>query len=271
MGSILEYLLASRLCDASLISSRSPVAPALENEAVEQVIQDCTHDEFAAPPDLTDGIIADVMWSTTVEKNIHGHAFASATGASAQSAHTYEWIESDALSSLQASSWNEHVARPSEYGEVIFVVKFNRVGKQLRSVLQEGPGLETVRAAKAAGHSCKHARSGASIFLYPAQYPSVLAVLSGMALRPHHVVISEAFLPVLESETSAIPSKQKMRPRSSQTFALVNGETEESICVVEHGFYNAAPRRFTTPDSVTQSTSEAPPNRVINVRRHILE
>jgi hypothetical protein len=251
----------------------SSVDPTLEKEITEEVIQVCMHDELAAAPDPTDdGIIADVMWSTHVENNRYEHASMNVTGVSTQSAHAYEWLESDVSSLFQACSWNENAARPSEYGAVIFVVKFNRVGQQLRAVLHEGPELETVRAAaKAAGHSCEHARSGASVFLYPAQYPSVLAVLAGVQLRPHHVVISEAFLPLLMSEISAIPSKQKMRPRSWQTLALVDGENDESMCVVEHGFYNSTPHLFYTPDSVTQSTSEAPPNRVLNVRRHIVD
>merc|ERR1712008_237148 len=107
---------------------------------------------------------------------------------------------------------------------------------------------------------------GASMFLYPDQYVSILSIMSGMDLRPHHVVVTEAFLPLLYSEISAIPSKRTMRPSSVQSFALVDGDNGESVCVVEHGFYNSTPRHFLPSSSVTQSTSELAPNRVVNIR-----
>merc|ERR1712087_166117 len=88
------------------------------------------------------------------------------------------------------------------------------------AVLHEGPELEPVRAsATEAGHSCS-LKSGARMFLYPEQYPSILSILPDVDLRPHHVLVSEAFLPLLFAEVRAIPSSRKMRPSSIVPYAL---------------------------------------------------
>jgi len=186
---------------------RSAIAPESDpaNEKVikhlteaEQVIQECTHDEPPAVPDNGDDIIADVMWSTAVEQRIKEHLLEQVQGAEeAVRAPAYTWVESDDRSSFSADSWSEPVPKSSEYGDVVFIVKFNRCGKQLRTALHQGQQLETIRAsAKSAGHSCM-LPFGASMFLYPEQYDSILSIMSGMDLRPHHVVIADAFLPFL--------------------------------------------------------------------------
>eukprot|EP00929_Paragymnodinium_shiwhaense_P107485 TRINITY_DN73601_c0_g1_i1.p1 TRINITY_DN73601_c0_g1~~TRINITY_DN73601_c0_g1_i1.p1 ORF type:complete len:607 (+),score=52.16 TRINITY_DN73601_c0_g1_i1:28-1821(+) len=229
------------------------------------------HTAMPASSDKSDYLLASVARSAAIDHETCEVASASSGG---RPPEVSEWTEvgSHGLLGFYAGSANWGVMQPSEYGEKIFVVKFNRCGRQLQEALHTGPQLETVRAAaKTAGHPCV-LRSGASVFLYPEQYPSVLAVLN-MQLRAHHVVVCEAFLPLLYSDISVIPAKQKVRPTSLKVFGIVCDETGETgeICVVERGFYNDAPRQLLRCDTVTQSTSEAAPNRVVNVRRIICD
>merc|ERR1712232_427905 len=128
--------------------------------------------------------------------------------------------------------------------------------------------LETVRsAARMAGHPCR-LRSGASMFLYPDQYPSVLSTLRGVELRPHHIVVAQAFLPILVAAISQIPSKHKIRVDEKKKRQLAEiDEDSGDVFVIARGFYDA-PRLLRAVDSVTQSTSEIPPNRVTNARRY---
>lgn len=234
--------------------------------------QECVHHDIPVAADPTDAVIADLLWTTAVEHRIRGGGPAELLEASPSSSkHDVAWIEADTASSFLADGWHEPVPRRSDCGETVFIVKFNRCGEELRSVLHNGPELEPVRAsATTAGHSCS-LKSGASMFLYPEQYPGILAVLPDVDLRPHHVVVSEAFLPLLFAEIAAIPSKRKMRPSSIMPYAIVEGDSAEVVCKVERTFMCGQPRQLAMPSSVTQSTSEAPPNHVLNVRRRSID
>ncbi|CAE8721318.1 unnamed protein product, partial [Polarella glacialis] len=115
---------------------------------------------------------------------------------------------------------------------------------ELTRALHEGSQLETVRAALTeAGHSCI-LRSGASIFVYPQQYASIVSVLSDVNQRPHHVIVAQAFLPFVYQEVAQIPSKRNVRLASATEFAIVEGDLGEAICVVDRTFYNALPLRL---------------------------
>merc|ERR1711870_197897 len=101
----------------------------------------------------------------------------------------------------------------TEYGDIVYIVKFTRCVQELQAALHNDRELEPIRAAAwQAGQSCKLSSSGASAFVYPQQYASILSVLQGCELRAHHVLIAEAFLPLLFAAISKIPSKKKVRP-----------------------------------------------------------
>merc|ERR1712232_922547 len=126
-----------------------------------------------------------------------------------------------------------------------------RCGKELRKALDTGDELETVRAAaKEAGHEC-HLRSGARIFVYPEQYRSILAVLPDTELRAHHVVICEAFLPLLYKDIAKIPSKCNVRPSQEKLFALVDHSSAETVCVVVRTFCSTTNPQFRSAASVS--------------------
>mmetsp|Transcript_3550 Transcript_3550/g.6878 ORF Transcript_3550/g.6878 Transcript_3550/m.6878 type:complete len:143 (-) Transcript_3550:134-562(-) len=120
----------------------------------------------------------------------------------------------------------------------------------------EGSELETVRtAAQQAGFEWKHP-SGAAILLYPNQYESILSGLSLHELRPHHVLITEAFLPLLFNEICKIPSRANIRPSSLRPVALASDD-DKDVAIVEKTFYNFDPALLHDTASVTQSLTDA--------------
>jgi len=125
--------------------------------------------------------------------------------------------------------------------------------------------LEPVRAeARKHDQSC-HLKSGASVFVYPNQYDAILSALKGHFLKAHHVVVSEAFLPLIYLEVVKIPSKSNVKPIKWTLWALADDETTEEVCCVERTFSNIPVRQRCNASDVTQSTSEA--HRSPNPRR----
>ncbi len=59
-----------------------------------------------------------------------------------------------------------------------------------------------------------------------------LGVLPDTELRPHYVVICEAFLPLLYKEIAKILLKSNVRPSLAKTFALVEGSSARTVCIV---------------------------------------
>mmetsp|Transcript_110383 Transcript_110383/g.235744 ORF Transcript_110383/g.235744 Transcript_110383/m.235744 type:complete len:428 (-) Transcript_110383:322-1605(-) len=264
MLAILEQV----LCHGSS-SSEQQSAPLANDEYPSDVVEDCTHlhTDPAAKPDVTDAVIADVMWATHQESVMQMGSVTSPP----QSAPTEGWAECDV--DVQSEAWTsrDHTAAPksSEYGDIILIVRLTRCGKEVRKVLHEGSELELIRAyAEEEGYSCRMS-SGASIFVYPNQYRTILQVLPDTDLRPHHVVVSEAFLPLICEAISSLPSKLNVRPSSTRTFALVEGENAEEIVVVERSFFNSKPYIFQKAQSVTQSDSAA--HHVMDCRRPALQ
>ena len=88
--------------------------------------------------------------------------------------------------------------------ERIHIVGFSRCGEPSKSSLQEGRELEVVRAEAASyGQSC-FLKSRAAMFVFPDQYEPIFSMLGQRRLKPHHVAISEAFLPLLAAEVALI-------------------------------------------------------------------
>jgi len=103
---------------------------------------------------------------------------------------------------------------------------------ELRHALHHGRELESIRMqSEEAGHSCVLG-SGGSIFLYPQQYTAVQAVVRRLQLKPHFLVVNEAFLPLKLQAFRSIPSKANVLPRPACFLALVDDEGNE-VCVVE--------------------------------------
>merc|ERR1711971_778925 len=164
------------------------------------------------------------------------------------------WFEDTSSMSQIVDVWN--FQRPSnftEHYEKIFIVKFSRSVKDLfPAKLHTGELLETVRAA--ASKNCQPCRlkSGASIFVYPGQYCSVTFVLKDYTLKSHHVVVSDAFLPLIYDEVSKIPSKSNIKPIGSSLLAYVDDEHVTQICTIERTFVNSMPRELCDARSVSQ-------------------
>lgn len=250
-------------CRSYLAASNTSTTNAEKDS--ELVTQECAHDEPPVAPDATDEKIVDAIWATGVEQHINTSTQqGSASSSAMDQANVCELIENDD----EMPSSDEVWTRPTEYGVNIILLKFTRCGQLLRKALHEGTELEPVRAAaKEQGRTCQ-LRSGASIFVYPNQYDIILSVLPDTELRPHHVIACEAFLPFIYHEIKKLPSRSNVRPSSSRTVALVEGDTAESICIVERTFLSNVSHHLCEPDSVTQSTSEL--RHVLNVRRRRL-
>eukprot|EP00443_Scrippsiella_acuminata_P084925 CAMPEP_0115396648 /NCGR_PEP_ID=MMETSP0271-20121206/13402_1 /TAXON_ID=71861 /ORGANISM="Scrippsiella trochoidea, Strain CCMP3099" /LENGTH=639 /DNA_ID=CAMNT_0002820381 /DNA_START=27 /DNA_END=1946 /DNA_ORIENTATION=+ len=225
-----------------------------------KVIQECDHEELPAHPDASDTHVSQIIWTQNVERLISpSGASASMDFATTESFSMTGWQESDTERLFRESPWTaSDPPQETEYGDVVHVVKFTRCGQDLQETLHSGKELETIRAAaREAGQSCHLRLSGASIFVYPQEYASILSILRGCELRAHHVVIAEAFLPLLFEAVSKLPSKKKVRPSSVRPFAVVEGENQEEICVVQKTFLNTSPQQLRGFASVTQSDAAA--------------
>jgi hypothetical protein len=176
------------------------------------------------------------------------------------------WIESDGEMPPAFQDWSGEVQpQASIFCDAVYLVSFTRAGRSLQAAV-EGSELETVRASIVeAGHTWK-LPSGASVLLYAHQYTTVSSVLDMQDMPPHHVVISEAFLPLLLSEIKKLPSRTNVRPSFVRPAALVADEGE-FVAIVEKTFYNFQPSRLTGAASVTQSLQDARAQRGANPRR----
>jgi len=173
-------------------------------------------------------------------------------------------IEFESASSAHSRTCS--IPKASDFGDHIVLLKFSRCGKPLMDALHRGRELEQVREVAAqAGHSCL-LKSGASIFVYPQQYKSIIQVIDEQTLRPHHVIVSEPFLPLIYCETSKLRSKDNMRPKAFP-YAIVSGDDDGPIYTLEATFLSE-PHQLHAPGSTTQSESQA--HRVANPRRFLL-
>ena len=66
-----------------------------------------------------------------------------------------------------------------------------------------------------------------------------LGVLPDTELRPHYVVICEAFLPLLYKEIAKIPLKSNVGPSLAKIFALVEGSSARTVCIVCPSLFSA--------------------------------
>eukprot|EP00931_Biecheleriopsis_adriatica_P046829 TRINITY_DN26940_c0_g1_i1.p1 TRINITY_DN26940_c0_g1~~TRINITY_DN26940_c0_g1_i1.p1 ORF type:complete len:722 (+),score=100.54 TRINITY_DN26940_c0_g1_i1:123-2288(+) len=265
------------LYESDYVGSGFPASSLAEDDSLvsnslERTEQDCVHEEPTVVPDPTDAVIEDIIWSQRVEERITEARASSLDSADPTDSQAESiWMEHGSDMSCADDIWNSSAHTDFQDAlERIFVVKFSRSIKDLfPSKLHKGEELETVRAmAEEKGQKCR-LKSGASIFVYPNQYNAILSVLSSYTLQAHHVVVAEAFLPLIYNEIKQIPSKSNVKPIDWKLFALIDDENPEELCCVERTFYNCPQRRLCTSDSVTQSTSEV--HHCLNIRRPVIE
>jgi len=179
------------------------------------------------------------------------------------------WIESDGEMPPAFKEWTGEVQpQATVFGDAVYLVSFTRAGRSLQAAV-EGSELETVRASiHDAGHTWR-LQSGASVLLYAHQFTTLSSAVDMQYMRPHHVLISEAFLPLFLSEIRKLPSKANVRPSLVRAAALVADEGEY-VAIVEKTFYNLVPARLTGAASVTQSLYDARAHHGTNPRRRQL-
>lgn len=233
--------------------SSLPLAP---QSVPEPVIQHCDHIEPATLPNDSDDVLVQEMWAQNVERRIlAGEHLEDLRNDVLEPL----WTEIDAseVNSSEGAWVADCVARPSSFGETIHIVGFTRGGTQLKQALHEGRELEVVRmAAEEHGQSCILA-FGASIFAHPNQYKHILLVVGQHTLKPHQVITSEAFLPLVYQAVASIPFRSNVRPNFSKVMALIDGDNSETVCTVERTFINGTPHRHRDVKAVTKSTSQA--------------
>jgi len=152
------------------------------------------------------------------------------------SSHASAWAEMTSVQ-LSEDSWQaSDSARPSNFGDKVHILQVTRAPNEFRQALHYGRELESVRTqSREAGHSCV-LDAGGSIFLYPQQYAAMQAIVHNLRLKPHFLVVNEAFLPLVLEAIRSIPSKANVRPRRASFLALVDDEGHE-VCLVKHSFY----------------------------------
>eukprot|EP00929_Paragymnodinium_shiwhaense_P120041 TRINITY_DN91945_c0_g1_i1.p1 TRINITY_DN91945_c0_g1~~TRINITY_DN91945_c0_g1_i1.p1 ORF type:complete len:463 (-),score=42.71 TRINITY_DN91945_c0_g1_i1:400-1737(-) len=167
----------------------------------------------------------------------------------------HTWVEHHAAATT--FSRNEDNALSHTAFEKVLLLRMTRNPPQLENVLHFGPELETIRnAMREAGCQCL-LPSGASIFVHPAQYTASRRAVASVQLRPYHIVVAEAFAPLVLDALRAVPSRRNVRLREHEVVAYLDNSMEGIInIIVERTFLNI-PRALRGADSVTQSTTEA--------------
>lgn len=215
-------------------------------------IQVCEHAEPAQVADPSDDAVCDVIWAQQVEPRIHAAPLPDIGEAQAAPETDEE---------LPVSEESE-APSPAEMDKIL-LLKVSRCGPALQEALHNGRYLDELRTTMAAkGLPCK-LPCGASVFVYPNQYDQIFSVLPKHDLRPHHILVNEAFLPLVFEALGNLPSKLNVHPREKKMLAYVPDHTEATPFVVEKTFINTCPRRLS--DTITQSTSEF--HRAPNPRR----
>merc|ERR1711972_799112 len=97
--------------------------------------------------------------------------------------------------------------------------------------------------------------SGAKVFVYPQDADAVMAAISREELRAHHVIAAHAFEPLVMEAVGRLPSRRRVDRRGVESMAYI-GDGGEAMCV-ERTFLQISIHQRRSPESVTQSTTEA--------------
>merc|ERR1712194_604701 len=107
-------------------------------------------------------------------------------------------------------------AAPIDF-EKIFLVKISRHKRQLGDTLYRSHELESIRdVILKSGNHYRHS-SGAWIFVYPEHFRAVLQEAENLSLRPFHIIVTEAWKPLVYDIVAQIRSRLHMYPRDEES------------------------------------------------------
>jgi len=165
---------------------------------------------------------------------------------------TEQYVSWTLFNAASLSSSDE--GRPPSSFEPVVLHRYSRCPGPFHAILNEGDELEPVRAALAeAGHSWQ-LPSGAKVFVHPEDFSAVRASLAARSLRPHHVVVSQAFEPLVREALARLPSRLHVDDLQAEHIALADGHGD--VVCVQRTFLDI-PRLLRSAQSVVQSTTEA--------------
>jgi hypothetical protein len=128
-------------------------------------------------------------------------------------------IDTEADASLQVP------CRQTDFGEPIYLLHFSRAKRVLHQALLKGRHLEQISASLGTGQSCK-LPSGALLFVHAAQYFAIRNFVERLkqSLKPHHVVIAQAFLLLLQDDLELLSCKSGVKQYTVEHFATVSDD-----------------------------------------------
>jgi len=94
--------------------------------------------------------------------------------------------------------------------EEIYIITFTRTPRELQERVHNGSELEPLRFfADQCGYNCRC--KGASVFVHPKQFPSVLQQVLNMELKPHSLIVSETYLPLVKKAVGRFVARRDVR------------------------------------------------------------
>jgi len=212
---------------SSIVRGDGVCDPSSCDRIVTRVTQDILHNDPPAiiAPDEAQVLVRSI-WETYITD----------TRAATEEIHSWASVSSSSCCDAYPSPGED--CQPGDYGDKILVLNLSRVIPECFEALGTSRALEQVRWQMGI-NSCKWQiePSGAHVFVYSAQYEQVLSWCKGFDLRAHHVIISEAFQPLLKEALRAIPSKRHVRTRSAHPALIVGHNAGDDAVVVQLTFY----------------------------------
>ena len=192
------------------------------------------------------------IWAQVVERRILAGDHLAATGEDAVGPPS-----SMSASSSHSPQTHHALASQAFFGETVYLFECTGGGGKLHGALDHGRALDSVRVTMGLFDKSWILRSGARALVHPDQYEKFLRALSLHKLRPHHVVVSEAFLPLVNEDVAALRSKANIRMRSVQPVAMVGGAGD--VATVQRTFLGdfAQMSQHRSREMATQSDSQA--------------
>lgn len=258
-------------------SEHVPSFPAMrsEGELVKSPLQVVEHDqddEAAVISEHEAAATARALWEAHVELAARSHAKTIQPADLAEAATDGVSSKFTAYGSIESDVQTVASPRASDFGLTVHLVEFSCSPLAMKERLHRGPELEPVREALRQAGRKVALPSGASIFVYPEHYDTALLALKGLELRPQHVVIADAFQPLLDEAIAQLPGRASVRPKSTAPLVTVKDCEDDEGCrrayVVRRTFYCSA-SSGTEGDPEAQTSKER--GRFSNPRRSSLE
>eukprot|EP00404_Azadinium_spinosum_P057185 CAMPEP_0180794734 /NCGR_PEP_ID=MMETSP1038_2-20121128/55794_1 /TAXON_ID=632150 /ORGANISM="Azadinium spinosum, Strain 3D9" /LENGTH=345 /DNA_ID=CAMNT_0022833547 /DNA_START=302 /DNA_END=1337 /DNA_ORIENTATION=- len=141
--------------------------------------------------------------------------------------------------------------------EDIYIITFTRTPQEFQERVHNGSELEPLRFfAEQLGYSCRC--KGASVFVHPNQFPSVRQQVLNMELKPHQLVVSETYLPLVKKAVGRFGARRDVR--AFQVDEVTEGDVVRALIVVTKCF-----REFLPNASSAQKKAELPAITVSNL------